>query len=206
VREDVERGVRAIRSDGLAVIPTDTVYGLACTASREAPARRLYALKGREPTQPTALVACSVDQLLECIPELSERAARVARALLPGPYTLVLPNPASRFRWITGARPTAIGVRVPLLEGAGRELLDAVGAVVATSANLAGEPDPRRLEEVPALILDAVDAVVDGGELPGVPSTVLDLTGPEPVVLREGVVPAREALPRAVAAVTPENP
>ena len=75
-------------------------------------------------------------------------------------------------------------------------MLDRLGAVAATSANLHGEPDPRRLDEVPSAILDAVAATVDGGELPGAPSTVIDLTGPEPRVLRAGAVPADEALAR----------
>jgi L-threonylcarbamoyladenylate synthase len=75
-------------------------------------------------------------------------------------------------------------------------VLDAVGAVVATSANLAGGADPRRLEDVPPEIRSHVAAEVDAGELPGTPSTVVDLTAPEPSVLREGAVPAAEALAR----------
>ena len=195
------RAAEAVRADDLVVVPTDTVYGLACTAYREAPARKLYALKGRGEAQPTALVAASVDLLLECVPELRGRAEATARAMLPGPFTLVLPNPAHRFRWLNTERPDAIGVRVPLLDGPGREFLDGAGAVAATSANLPGRPDPRRVDEVPAEIRNAVAAVVDGGELPGVPSTVLDLTGDEPVVLREGAVPAAEALARVAAAI-----
>ena len=80
-------------------------------------------------------------------------------------------------------------------------MLDAVGAVAATSANLPGRPDPRTLDEVPAEIREGCGALVDGGELPGTPSTVIDLTGPEPIVLREGAVPAEEALARLAAVV-----
>ena len=120
-----------------------------------------------------------------------------ARALLPGPYTLVLPNPARRFRWLTGTRPTTIGVRVPALPPAALEVVTRVGAVAATSANLHGEPDPARVEDMPRELLDVCGALVDAGELPGTPSTVIDLTGAEPVVLREGAVPAEEALGRA---------
>ncbi len=199
--EEARRAVEAIQAGELVVIPTDTVYGLACTASREAPTRKLYALKRREGAQPTALVAASIDVLLECVPELRGGAMTAARVLLPGPFTLVLPNPAQRFRWLNPGRPDAIGVRVPLLDGPGRDVLDAVGAVVASSANLAGGADPRRLEEVPVEIRTAVAAAVDGGDLPGRPSTVLDLTGDEPVVLREGAVPAAEALARVAEAL-----
>ena len=192
---DVEAAIAAIHAGKLAVIPTDTVYGLACGPYREEPLRALSELKGRAPGQPIALVAASVDWLLECIPELRGRAGVLARALLPGPYTLVLPNPARRYPWLTGARPETIGIRVPRLEGPGREILDALNAVAATSANRHGGADPRRLDEVPAEILAAAVAV-EGGELPGLPSTVVDLTGREPVVLREGAVPAADALER----------
>jgi L-threonylcarbamoyladenylate synthase len=191
---DVDSAVDAIRAGRLAIVPTDTVYGLAASAYSEGPVRRLYRAKGREEIQPTALVAESVDMLLECLPELRGRAALIARALLPGPLTLILPNPARRFRWLTGARPDTIGVRVPLLEGKTKELLSRLGAMVATSANLPGGPDPATIDEVPEEIRAAVDAIVDVGPLPGTPSTVIDFTGPEPVVLRDGAVSAEEAL------------
>ena len=124
------------------------------------------------------------------------------RALLPGPFTLVVPNPAVRFPWLAGERPDTIGVRVPVLAGPTAEVLDRVGAVLATSANLAGGRDPRRLEDIPEEIRAGCGVLVDGGELPGTPSTVLDLTGPEPRVLREGAVPAAEATERALAATS----
>jgi L-threonylcarbamoyladenylate synthase len=191
----VEEAVAAIRAGRLIVFPADTVYGLACTPYREAPVQALSELKGLPPGRPIALVAASVDTLLECVPELRGRAGVIARSLLPGPYTLVVPNPACRFPWLTGAWPDTIGVRVPELEGPGRELLDGVYAVAATSANRHGEPDPRRLDDVPPEFLAAASAL-DGGELPGRPSTVLDVTASEARVLREGAIPAAEALAR----------
>jgi len=191
---DVEAAVDAIRAGRLAIVPTDTVYGLAANAYSEGPVRRLYRAKGREEIQPTALVMSDVDMLLECVPELRGRGALIARALLPGPLTLVLPNPARRFRWLAGARPDAIGVRVPLLEGKAHDLLSRLGAMVATSANLPGGSDPATIDEVPDEIRAAADAIVDVGPLPGTPSTVIDFTGPEPVVLREGAVSTAEAL------------
>ena len=187
----VDDVVAAIRAGELVVIPTDTVYGLACAPDREEPVLALSALKGRSPEQPVALVAASVDALLDVVPELD-----LPRDLLPGPFTLVLPNPARRFPWLTGERPDAIGVRVPQLRGVAAELFTKLGAVAATSANRHGEPDPARVEDVPAEILEAVAAVLDGGVLPGVASTVVDVTGEEPRVLREGAVPASEALAR----------
>jgi L-threonylcarbamoyladenylate synthase len=196
----IEEAVAAIQDGRPVVLPTDTVYGLCAEPYREAPARELYRIKGTPPDQPMALLARDIELLFECVPELRGRAGTMVRALLPGPYTLILPNPAQRYRWIAGSTPDRIGVRVPELEGPGAEVLARVGAVVATSANLHGRPDPRRLEDVPAEIRAGAAAVVDGGGLPGTPSTVLDLTGEEPQVLREGAVPAGEALERALAA------
>jgi L-threonylcarbamoyladenylate synthase len=197
---EVDDAVAAIRDGRLAIVPTDTVYGLAATPFVEAAVRRLYLAKGRGEQQPTALVVRDLDLLHECLPELEGAQERIARALLPGPYTLILPNPARRFPWLVGSRPETIGVRIPAAAGLAQELLGRVGAFVATSANLPGGPDPRTLDDVPPQLRAAAAAVVDGGELPGTPSTVIDVTGPEPVVLREGAVPAEEAL-RVVASV-----
>ncbi len=200
--DPVAAAVDALRAGQPVVLPTDTVYGLCADPYSEAPVRRALRLKGRRQDQPVALLCVDVDLLLECVPELRGRGAVAARALLPGPYTLVLPNPARRFRWLTGSRPDTIGVRVPRLPPPAQRVLARVGAVMATSANLTGGPDPRTLADVPAEIASACPALVDGGELPGVPSTVLDLTGAEPVVVREGAVPAAEALARAAAALS----
>jgi len=190
----VEEAIAAIRGGKVVLLPTDTVYGLACTPHRAEAVRALSTLKGRSPEQPIAIVAYSVESLVQCVPELSEDSLARARRLLPGPYTLVLPNPARRFPWLSGPNPETIGVRVPELAGQGYHLLEAVGCVAATSANLHGGPDPRRLSDVPERLREAVSVTLDGGDLPGTPSTVVDLTGPAPRVLREGAVPAAEAL------------
>jgi L-threonylcarbamoyladenylate synthase len=194
--------VAAIRRGEPVILPTDTVYGLCVTAADAAAYERMAGLKGREPSKPTALLAADLDTLLTCVPELRGRAGTIARALLPGPYTLILPNPARRFLWLTGANPFAIGVRVPELPEATAQVLAAVGAVAATSANAAGGPDPRRVDDIPREILESVGAVVDAGELPGTPSTVLDFTQAEPRVVREGAASSAEAMARVVAALT----
>ena len=198
----IDAAVTAIRAGRPVILPTDTVYGLCTTPYAEEAVERLYALKGRPSRRPTALLASDVDMLLECVPELRGRAAVLARALLPGPFTLVLPNPARRYRWLAGETPDKIGVRVPELPTVAAAVLAQVGAVAATSANLAGGPDPRLLDDVPGELRRAVAAEIDAGELPGVPSTVIDVTGAEPKVLREGAVPAAEALERLAAAVS----
>jgi L-threonylcarbamoyladenylate synthase len=195
----VEDAVAAIQAGKPAILPTDTVYGLCASPYREDPVFRIYRLKSRPESLPAALLCSDLDMLFECVPELRGRSGLVARALLPGPYTLVLPNPARRYRWLTGGRADAIGIRVPALEGEAADVMSRVGAVVATSANLHGEPDPRRLDDVPEVIRSACGAVMDGGELPGTPSTVIDFTGVEPTVLREGAASAGVALARVAA-------
>src|SRR5262245_38619405 len=155
--------VDALAAGRPVLLPTDTVYGLATNPYRSDYVERLYRLKGREALKPTALVASDLDMLFECIPELRGRSGQIARALLPGPYTLVLATPARRFRWLTGSRPDTIGVRVPNLDGAPATVLALAGAVAATSANVAGGPEPRRVEEIPAEVRAGCAAVLDGG-------------------------------------------
>jgi L-threonylcarbamoyladenylate synthase len=186
----IEDVVEAIRAGKPVLLPTDTVYGLCADAHSEEAVRCLYGLKGRAELQPTALIAASVEAVYAALPELHDRP------LLTGPYTLIVRNPRRRFRWLTGERPETIGVRVPDLVDDVRVVLDRVGVLAATSANLPGGPDPRRLDDVPRQIRAGCAGEIDGGELPGTPSTVIDLTRDEPIVLREGAVSAEEALRR----------
>jgi L-threonylcarbamoyladenylate synthase len=199
--DQVEAAVAGLRAGLPVVLPTDTVYGLCANPYSGEPVRRAYELKGRDPSQPSALLASDVDMLLECLPELRSRVGPLLRALLPGPLTLVVTNPARRFRWLTGPRADTIGVRVPELPAPASAVVSRAGLVTATSANLAGGPDPARLEDVPDQILEGCAAAIDAGELPGAPSTVIDLTGTEPRVLREGAISADEALARVTGLV-----
>ena len=160
--------VAALRAGRAVILPTDTVYGLCALPEHE---DVLFELKGRDRSKPVALLAAEVEALVAAVPGLDPS---LLERYLPGPYTLVV---------------GAVGVRVPVLPPAAAEVVRAVGVVAATSANLSGRPDPRRVEDVPEEIRAACGAIVDAGELPGVPSTVIDLTGDEPRVLREGAGP-----------------
>lgn len=184
--EDATLLQQCLAGDGVAVIPTDTVYGLACNPDSEAAVRRIYELKRRPPRRPFAVMFFALPAALETLPELGPRTRTALAALLPGPLTLLLPNPAGRFQAACGAGAGAdereetktasalLGLRVPALSGA----LSPLGAVsvpaAQSSANLSGEPEPRRLEDVPIGLRRAADLALDGGELPGAPSTVLD--------------------------------
>jgi L-threonylcarbamoyladenylate synthase len=178
---------QALRAGALAIVPTDTVYGIGCAAYDRAACRRLYACKSRPLTQPTALVLGSVSNLLEnVLPELMGRAGVLCRRALPGPLTLVVPNPGRRFAYLCGATPERIGVRVPHLPAEVAALADAVGGLALTSANLRGEPPPARLEDVPAALRALAAVAIDAGEVGGTPSSVIDVTGREPMLLRRG--------------------
>ena len=194
--DDIQRAVVAIGAGESVLLPTDTVYGLVSSASRDDYAARMYRLKGRDALQPTALLAASIEALYECVPELRSLAGVIIGELLPGPYTLVLPNPARRFPWLTGTRTDAIGVRVAELPEASARVLAAVRCVAATSANEPGEPSPATLDAVPDRLRRACAAEIDAGVLNGHPSTVIDFTGKEPYVIREGLAPAAAAIAR----------
>ncbi|MGD1051544.1 MAG: Sua5/YciO/YrdC/YwlC family protein [Solirubrobacteraceae bacterium] len=152
---------------GVALIGVDTVYGLCCDAQNRAAAARIVELKGRAAAKPTAVAFFSLQAVLDALPELGERTRAAVSALLPGPLTLLLPNPSDRFPLAGGGR--LLGVRVV------DPTLDAGRPVLLTSANLAGDPEARTLAEVPAEIRDGVDLELDCGVLPGTPSTVIDL-------------------------------
>jgi len=160
--------VAALLSGRAVILPTDTVYGLCALPEHE---DVLYELKGRDRSKPVALLATDVDAAVAAVPGLDPS---VLGQYLPGPYTLVFGD---------------VGVRVPSLPPEADAVVRAVGVVAATSANLSGGPDPRRVEDIPEEIRAACGAIVDAGELPGVPSTVIDLTGGEPRVLRQGAGP-----------------
>jgi L-threonylcarbamoyladenylate synthase len=196
----VSEAERRLRAGELAVLPTDTVYGVGCAAYLADACKRLYRLKERPLEQPTALVLGSVDTLLEhVLPELLGRAGVLCRALLPGPVTLVVPNPGRRFVHLCGESPERIGVRVPVLLPEVAALADAVGGLCMSSANLRGGPEPARLVDVSAEVRSACGLTIDGGTVGGSPSTVVDVTGPEPVLLRAGAA-ADQVMARVAAA------
>lgn len=181
---------------GVAVFPADTVYGLATDPGAEVGFERLYALKRRRPDMPSAVMLFSIVAALDALPELGTRTRTAFERLLPGPLTLIVPNPARRFPLACGPTPERLGVRVPALDGPLEPLRAVARPVVQSSANLHGGADPRRLADVPDEIRAGADLVLDGGELPGTASTVVDLgdyeAGGRYEVLREGAVPAAE--------------
>jgi L-threonylcarbamoyladenylate synthase len=202
---DAERLTECLRSGGVAVFPTDTVYGLGCDPEHEPAVRRLYALKGRPAERPAAVMFFNRERAFAALPELSAPERAAAEALLPGPVTLILPNRRHRFPLACMPAPgrrDALGLRVPLLGAPLAALATVPEAIMQSSANLSGQPEARRLEELPRSLLDGADLVLDGGELPGVASTVLDLLeytrSGHWSVLRDGALPS-DAIAAALA-------
>jgi L-threonylcarbamoyladenylate synthase len=194
--EDVATFERCMTVGGVALFPADTVYGLATEPDSREGVERLYRIKGRRPDRPAAVMFFDLALALAALPELGERTRTALERLLPGAVTLVLPNPARRYPLACGPVPDRLGLRVPALTGALAPLAAARWPVLQSSANPSGGPDARRLADVDERIRARVDMQLDGGELPGTASSVVDLgsyeeTG-EYTLLREGAVAAAE--------------
>jgi L-threonylcarbamoyladenylate synthase len=183
---------RCMAVGGVAIFGADTVYGLACDPATRDAVERLYAIKGRRPDKPAAVMFFSLELALAALPELGPRTTAALEGLLPGPVTLLLPNPAQRFPLACGPDPETLGVRVPALGPATAALGAVRWPVMQSSANPSGGADARRLQDIPSPIRDAADLVLDAGELDGTASTVVDLRRFESAgawdVLREGAL------------------
>jgi tRNA threonylcarbamoyl adenosine modification protein (Sua5/YciO/YrdC/YwlC family) len=187
---------RCMSVGGVAVFPSDTVYGLACDPGNRGAVERLYALKHRSLQKASAIMFFDRELALAALPELGARTVAALERLLPGPVSLLIPNPAARFPLACGADPGTLGLRVvevPALRGVRWPVLQ-------SSANHAGGADARRLQDVPAEIRERCEMVIDGGELPGTASTVIDLRGYEASgewrIVRQGGMAAAEVQTR----------
>jgi L-threonylcarbamoyladenylate synthase len=178
---------RVISDGGVAVFPADGLYGLACDPTNGEAIKRIHALKNRDGGKPSAVLYFSNEAMREIIESVTPIVRAMIATLLPGPVTLVLDNPDGRYPLANGETPDRLGLR--LIEG---PLAGVVTPVFQTSANHSGEPAPARISDVHEQIVSAVDLVIDGGELSGKPSTVVDLTaveaGGEWKILREGAL------------------
>jgi L-threonylcarbamoyladenylate synthase len=194
--EDVGTFEGCISAGGVAVFPADTVYGLATEPDSREGVERLYRLKGRRPDKPAAVMFFTRELALAALPELPAGTREALERLLPGGVTLLLPNRRHRFPLACGPNQDVLGLRVPRLTKALEPLQHMRRPVLQSSANRSGEPDARRLEDVDHRIRAGVDLILDGGELPGTPSTVIDLTAYHKdgrfEIVRQGALPPEE--------------
>ena len=181
----------AITAGGVAVFPADGLYGLACDPLRADAIARIHALKGRDDGKPSAVLFFSPLILRELVSSMGDRTRTAVAALLPGPATVVVHNPERRYPLACREDPERLGIR--LIES---PLTGVATPLFQTSANLTGEPPPARFADVPEALLAGVDVAIDGGDLTGLPSTVVDVTalesGGDWRILREGGMPASE--------------
>jgi L-threonylcarbamoyladenylate synthase len=194
--EDVATFERCVADGGVALFPADTVYGLATHPDSREGIERLYRLKGRRPDRPAAVMFFDHDLALQALPELPQETRAAAKRLLPGGVTLLLPNKAHRFPLACEPNKDVLGLRVPDLTAGLAPLRRMPRPVLQSSANRSGEADARRVEDVDESIRSGVDVILDAGDLPGMPSTVVDLTAYHEngrwEIVREGAVPADE--------------
>ena len=183
---DARRLEKCVRDGGVALFPADTVYGLACDPRDAAAIARIHGLKGRDDGKSSAVMFFAPLALREVLSMSGPRTRQAIGALLPGPVTLVVSNPRRLYPLACREDPERLGIR--LIEG---PLAGTGVAVFQTSANRSGEPAPRRFADVDPAILAGVDLAIDGGELGGEHSTVVDVTGIEDgewSLLREGAL------------------
>ncbi len=178
---------RCIAGGGIAVFPADGLYGLACDPLDAAAIARIHELKGRDDGKPSAVMYFSPPALRELVAGLGPRTAAAVSALLPGPVTLVIANPEHRYPLACREDRGRLGLR--LIDG---PLAGAMCPVFQTSANRSGEPPASRFADVPASIVAGADLAIDGGELTGLPSTVVDIAAIEEdggwTILRQGAL------------------
>jgi L-threonylcarbamoyladenylate synthase len=174
--EEVATFERCIAVGGVALFPADTVYGLATEPDSAEGVRRLYALKGRRPDRPAAVMFFRLELALAALPELPEPTRDALGRLFPGGVTVLLPNPSHRFPLACANTPETLGLRVPALDGALAPLAAVSWPVLQSSANRSGGAEARKVDDVDPSVRTGVDLILDGGELPGTPSTVVDLT------------------------------
>jgi L-threonylcarbamoyladenylate synthase len=183
----VEAAAQALAAGQIVAIPTDTVYGLAADPFRTGAADRLFALKRRPRDVALPVLVSGLEQTLELTEDLPDVARRLIEAFWPGPLTVVLPRRAALAADL-GTDEATIGVRCPN-HPVPLALSRLVGPLATTSANIHGQPTPPTAASVLDLFGDAVAIVLDAGPCEGSPSTVVDCTGEEAKLLREGRLP-----------------
>ncbi|MDP3880181.1 MAG: L-threonylcarbamoyladenylate synthase [Dehalococcoidales bacterium] len=193
IRQQTDQGIAILKQGGIVAYPTDTVYGLGASAAIPRAVERIYEVKERPRNMPLPLLLADLTQISEVADPVLPAAWLLIRRFLPGALTIVLPRSSSVPDNITAGGNT-IAIRIPA-HPVPIALIKGLGApIVGTSANLSGKPSPLTAAEVRSQLGDKVDLIIDGGPCPGgKESTIVDMTGKIPVILREGAVP-REKL------------
>ncbi|MFO7945216.1 MAG: L-threonylcarbamoyladenylate synthase [Armatimonadota bacterium] len=185
----LDHAAAALRSGKIIVIPTDTVYGLACAISDAEAARKVFELKRRNAAMPLPVLVGSLQQVRDVAASVPDDLRTLADRHWPGPLTMIVPKSEAISDVLTGGCDT-VGVRMPDHPVTLR-LLQRFGPIAATSANISGHPAPVTVQDIEQGILDGVSIVIEAGACPlGRASTVIDLTQTQPTILRKGPISA----------------
>ena len=186
--KEIKKAVRLLKKGKLVILPTETVYGLVCDAANPKAVEKVFTLKKRQKDKALSILITSLAEIEEWAIDIPALAYKLAEQYWPGPLTLILKKATHVPDFITGGKPT-IALRMPD-HPLTLAILTAFGkAVCAPSANFAGEPAPIARSEVHPKLAKKVSYVVDGGPCKiSMASTIIDLTGETPTVLREGII------------------
>ena len=183
----LERIADLLRRDSVIAYPTDTLFGLGCLASRKKAVDRILQIKGRDPKKPMSILCADMEMLCRYTRHLDTPTFRLLKQMLPGPYTALLPASREVPRYLQNKQ--VVGLRIPdhpFCLGLTKLLGE---PIITTSANLSGQPTLNTAWELEEELGHALDLVVDCGQPVGEGSTIVDLTGEEPVLIREGAGP-----------------
>ena len=183
----LERIAEILQKDGVIAYPTDTLFGLGCLASRKKAVDRILQIKGRDPKKPMSILCADMEMLCRYTRHLDTPTFRLLKQMLPGPYTVLLPASREVPRYLQNKQ--VVGLRIPDQPFC-LALTKLLGeSIITTSANLSGQATLNTAWELEEELGHALDLVVDCGQPIGVGSTIVDLTGEEPVLVREGAGP-----------------
>lgn len=192
IRSQVERGISILGEGGVVAFPTDTVYGLGASIGIQGAVERVYEVKERPLSMALPLLLADTSQIAGVAERVSPLAWLLIDNLLPGALTLVLPKSGSVPDIVTAGGKT-VAVRIPAHPVPVALILGVGTPIVGTSANVSGGPSPLTADEVRSQFGDKVDFIIDGGSCyGGRESTIVDVTGETPVVLREGAISVEE--------------
>lgn len=188
----VEKAISALKVGELAVLPTETVYGIFADATNEAAVQKLYAVKGRPVEKALNMNVADYDTILKFSVHQSAYLEKLVKTFLPGPLTIILEASPEVPEWIHVGK-TTVGFRMPSIP-ATQEVIKALGVLVGPSANLTGSPSPRFYEDLTSAILDKAAVALQDDSIYGLDTTILDLSGEKPKILRQGAITAQELL------------
>ncbi|WP_285119465.1 L-threonylcarbamoyladenylate synthase [Lactococcus petauri] len=188
----VEKAIAALKAGELAVLPTETVYGIFADATNEAAVQKLYAVKGRPVEKALNMNVADYDTILKFSVHQPAYLEKLVKTFLPGPLTIILEASPEVPEWIHVGK-TTVGFRMPSIP-ATQEVIKALGGLVGPSANLTGSPSPRFYEDLTSVILDKAAVALQDDSIYGLDTTILDLSGEKPKILRQGAITAQELL------------